>query len=55
MPIAWHGIDGAFVLAGQVLELMHFVYGLAIEPERLSTPALFKPRTLHFSFESKHK
>ena len=40
MQVAKHGFDGVSVLVGQMLVLIHFAFGLAIEPERLSSPGL---------------
>ena len=53
MRIAKHGFDGVSVVAGQVLEMIHFEFGLAIEPKLVSSPGLYQPSSLRFSFESK--
>ncbi|MEJ6830982.1 MAG: hypothetical protein QNK61_12390, partial [Akkermansiaceae bacterium] len=53
MRIAKHGFDGVSVVAGQVLEMIHFEFGLAIEPKLVSSPGLYQLSSLRFSFESK--
>ena len=53
MEIAKHDFDGVSVMAGQVFGMIHFEFGLAIEPELVPSPGLYQPSSLRFNFESK--
>ena len=48
MVIAKHRFDGVSVVAGQVLEMIHFEFGLAIEPEPVSSSGLLPPLIVAF-------
>ena len=43
-----HDFDGVTILAGQVFEMDHFEFGLAIEPEPVSDPGLLPSLTVAF-------
>lgn len=45
--------DGASVLVGQVSGMDHFEFGLAIEPNFVSSSGFYQPSSLRFNLESK--